>query len=127
MKNTLIILVCAATFIALTAVGLDIQGPSGSGAFGTEVVYLQNGHFVVTDPGFDELSPTAVTNVGAVYHYDAQANLIATLKGTSPNDQVGLHGVVLLSNGNYVVRSGAWVTGSAQMSAQSLGVAAPRG
>jgi Repeat of unknown function (DUF5650)/Calx-beta domain/Divergent InlB B-repeat domain len=112
MKNTLILLVGLAVSCTWTAKGYDIQGPIGSGAFGSEVVYLQNGDFVITDPMYDESSPTLVQDVGAVYHYNAAGTLIATLKGSSANDRVGLHGVVKLSNGNYVVRSGDWDDGS---------------
>lgn len=89
---------------------LDILGPSGSGWFGSSVIALPNGNFVVTDPKFD--SATAV-DVGAVYLYNgATRALISTLTGSTANDQVGLGGVRLLSNGNYVVISYYWNNGA---------------
>ncbi len=46
----------------------DINGPMGSGTFGTTVTVLPNGNFVVTDPTFS--IPSGAANVGAVYLYD---------------------------------------------------------
>ena len=82
-----------------------ILGPSGSGSFGTLVVVLPNGNFVVTDPGFDSAQQI---DIGAVYLYDQNAVLISTLIGSSQNDHVGSGGVFVLSNGNYVVCSPQW-------------------
>jgi hypothetical protein len=78
----------------------------GHGKFGTAVVVLTNGNFVVTDPEFDE---GGVSNIGAVYLYNGLSlALIATLKGTTAEDKVGSGGVTALTNGNYVVRSPLW-------------------
>src|SRR5436190_1248943 len=76
--------------VAEAATSADINGPSGSGAFGSFVHVLANGNFVVVDPTFS--SPTA-TKVGAVHLYNgATRQLISTLTGSSPNDMVGSHG-----------------------------------
>jgi hypothetical protein len=41
----------------------DLTGPFRSGAFGSSVVVLPNGNFIVSDPGYDAA-------LGAVYLYD---------------------------------------------------------
>lgn len=96
----------------------DIAGPADSGGFGTTVTVLPNGNIVVCDPFFD--APGPVADVGAVYLYSPAGVLISTLTGTSPNDHVGsirdsgsgfdtyASGIVVLANGNYVVRSPEW-------------------
>ncbi len=85
----------------------DIPGPAGSGAFGTNVVVLPNGNFVVTDPTYD--APGPVPDVGAVYLYDgATLSIISTLTGGTASDQIGNASIVLLANGNFVVRSWLW-------------------
>jgi uncharacterized repeat protein (TIGR02543 family) len=84
---------------------VDVVGPPGSGSFGTNAVALPNGNFVVTDPTYDGL----VADVGAVYLYDgATLALISQLTGSTVNDKVGSAGIVVLTNGNFVVRSPLW-------------------
>jgi hypothetical protein len=88
---------------------IDIAGPPGSEQFGKSVAVLPNGNIVVTDPLYDA-GPTA--NVGAVYLCDgASGTLINTLTGSTAQDQVGYHGVTVLSNGSYIVRSPNWDNG----------------
>jgi hypothetical protein len=87
----------------------SIAPPSGSGAFGTSVVVLTNGNYVVTDPVFDD---GAVADVGAVYLYNGNSHaLISTLKGSVANSQVGNGGITTLPNGNFVVGSPSWNDG----------------
>jgi hypothetical protein len=76
----------------------DILGPSGSAAFGASVNVLSNGNIVVTDPFFS-------SNMGAVYLYSPTGTLISTLTGGTPGDYVGLYGVTVLANGNFVIGS----------------------
>lgn len=84
----------------------DLPGPEGSGAFGSQVVMLANGNFVVTDPLFDAGS---TADVGAVYLYDgATLALISALTGSHANDKVGANPPVALTNGNFVVYSPYW-------------------
>lgn len=84
----------------------DLPGPEGSGAFGSQVVMLANGNFVVTDPLFDAGS---TSDVGAVYLYDGTTlALISTLTGSHANDRVGANPPVALANGNFVVYSPLW-------------------
>src|SRR5688572_2745039 len=86
-----------------------ITGPAGSGQFGATVAVLPNGNMVVTDPGFDQTTPSAVANVGAVYLLNgATQAVISTLTGSTANDQVGSGSITVLSNGNFVVRSPNW-------------------
>ena len=88
------------------AAQIDILGPAGSGAFGTSVVLLPNGNFVVTDPDYS--IPGGAAKVGAVYLYSPARTLISTLTGSKADDQVGSFGVTVLTNGNYVVKSANW-------------------
>ncbi|MBP7477135.1 MAG: T9SS type A sorting domain-containing protein [Chitinophagales bacterium] len=86
-----------------------INGPAGSGQFGTNVTVLPNGNYVVTDPKFDN----ALTDVGAVYLYNGATHaLISTLTGSSANDQIGSSGIKVLTNGNFIVGSKLWDNGS---------------
>ena len=90
---------------APSATQIDLLGPPGSGWFGDFIAELPNGNFVVTDRGYD--APGPILNVGAVYLYDGKSlELIDTLTGSHENDLV--HGVLVLSNGNYVVGSTIW-------------------
>ncbi len=71
---------------ALPRSQIDISGPAGSGNFGTLVIVLPNGNFVVTDPNFSE---GGMTGIGAVYLYSgATRTIISTLKGGTPFDHV---------------------------------------
>jgi hypothetical protein len=91
-----------------------IPGPTGSGTFGKTVTYLPNGNFVVTDPTYSLTTPTAVASVGAVYLYNGSTlALISTLTGSTAGNEVGVGGVTVLSNGNFVVRSSKWDNGAA--------------
>jgi hypothetical protein len=55
---------CVLLFTPAEATQSDINGPSGSGAFGTQVVVLPNGNIAVTDPNYSE---GGQTTIGAVY------------------------------------------------------------
>ncbi len=83
----------------------EIPGPAGSGAFGTTVAVLPNGNVVVTDPTY---SKGGLTSIGAVYLYNgATLAVISILKGSTTGDEVGKGGIMVLSNGKYVVSSPA--------------------
>lgn len=90
----------------MLAAQIDLPGPTGSGAFGTGVTLLPNGNFVVTDPDFD--APAGAANVGAVYLYKPNGELIYRLVGSSTNDQIASYGITVLTNGNFVVNSPSW-------------------
>jgi hypothetical protein len=91
------------SFPLYAATQISINGPAGSGAFGTQVAILPNGNFVVTDPIYDLNG--AVTDAGAVFLYRPDGTLISTLTGNCRNDNVGYGGVKVLPNGNFVVSS----------------------
>lgn len=84
---------------------IDVPGPPGSSAFGERVLVLPNGNLVVID---SEYGLTA-SRQGAVHLYDGESLApISTLTGSSTNDRVGFDGVLVLANGNFVVRSSFW-------------------
>ena len=88
---------------------LDIQGPLGSEAFGEEMVVLPNGNLVVVDTGFD--LPGPIEDVGAVHLYEPDGVLISTLTGSNAGDEIGDRGILVLPNGDFVVRSQEWTNG----------------
>lgn len=87
----------------------DLQGPTGSGRFGDTVTALPNGNVVITDPLYNE----GGTAIGAVYVIDSTLGLISFLKGSTAGDQIGSNGIVVLANGNFLVRSPRWDNGAA--------------
>jgi hypothetical protein len=94
---------------AATAQSFTINGPAGSGSFGTNIILLSNGNFVVTDPGYDE---GATLDVGAVYLYSGtNFTPISVLKGSTASDRVGE--VIPLPNGNFLVVTRTWDNGTA--------------
>ena len=103
------LIVAAGTSHAGFGAQMVVPSPPGGQKFGTNVTLLPNGHFIVTDPGFDV--PAGPQDVGAVHHYAPNGVLVATLKGSSAGDQVGSAGVVVLATGDYLVRSPAWRQG----------------
>lgn len=90
---------CASACLAETT---TIPGPIDSVSFGRRVQWLPSGNLVVTDPN---AGPSAV---GAVYLYRPDGTLLSTLKGGTPNDQIGDLGILVLPTGNFLVLSGNW-------------------
>ena len=87
------------------AQGYTIPAPTGSVNFAMYQT-LPNGNFVLIDYAY-ELN--GVQNVGAVHLYDgATRQLISTVSGTLAGDYVGIGGVTILPNGNFVIRSPQW-------------------
>jgi hypothetical protein len=88
---------------------LDFVGSGG-------VTALTNGNYVVASPSWDN---GAVANVGAVTFVNGTTGMSGvvsaanSLVGGGANNQVGLGGVIALTNGNYVVRSSGWDNGAA--------------
>jgi hypothetical protein len=96
---------------AYAADQIDIAAPPGSGEFGYSVTVLPNGNFVVTDPYFNG---GIAVGAGAVYLYNGATHaIISTLTGSSIGNHIGIHGVTVLSNGNYVIKSPYWDNGTA--------------
>lgn len=89
---------------------IDIIGPPGSGFFGSQVLPLPNGNIVVIDHGYNN---GAVADVGAIYLYDgASGALISTTTGAQANDMIGSGGALILSDGDFLVRSPSWDKGA---------------
>ena len=89
----------------------NIVGPAGSIQFGTQVVTLPNGNFVVTDPNYN--APGQIANTGRVYLYNGTTlALINTMTGSTADDGIGSGGITVLANGNYVVSSPGWNGGA---------------
>jgi hypothetical protein len=87
-----------------------MQGPTGSGTFGSNITVLPNGNYVITDQNYSE---GGINNIGAVYLYNGSTNaLISTLKGSTANDRVGTT-IRTMSNRNFVVGSPNWSNCSA--------------
>jgi hypothetical protein len=83
----------------------DISGPAGSAAFGKSTYVLPNGNIVVADPGYSSATTSAI---GAVHLYGPTGTRIATLTGSTANDRVGVKGILVLDDGNFVVLSPRW-------------------
>ena len=83
------------------------------------ILVLESGNFVISSPSWDN---GAATDAGAVTFGNASTgftlgalgvvNATNSLIGTTAGDSVGSNGVMALSNGNYVVRSGNWNNGA---------------
>ncbi len=80
-----------------------INGPSGSVRFGAQVVHLDNGNIVITDPGFQAISNQS----GAVYLYRSDGTQISRLTNTPHQVAMGQQ-VMVLPSGNFLVRSSNW-------------------
>src|SRR5207249_3239910 len=90
---------------ANSLVGTSITDAVGSGG----IVQLSNGNFVVVSPAWNG-SLGAATWGNAATGVKGVVGVANSLIGTLPGDSVGGSGVTALTNGNYVVNSGAWTT-----------------
>ncbi len=89
------------------------------GSFGVTV--LSNGHFVISSP---EWGNNGALKAGAVTFGNATGGNMTvsaqnSLVGTQADDQVGIAGVVALSNGHYVVNSFNWRNGNVAVGANT--------
>jgi hypothetical protein len=83
--------------------------PNTGNGFGTSVLVLPSGNVAITSPNDD----FGGTDAGAVYLFNGMTgSLISTLRGSSASDQVGTTGLTQLTNGNYVIRSSNWDSGT---------------
>ncbi|MEQ8854591.1 hypothetical protein [Gimesia sp.] len=89
---------------------------------GGRILVLENGNYVVTNPGWDY---GEISNVGAVTFGDATTGVTGVISaansliGASEHDRIGHHygndtGIKLLANGNYLVGSPFWDNGSSE-------------
>jgi hypothetical protein len=93
----------------------SLVGSSASDNVGGGVTALTNGNYVVRSSNWDS---GTVTNVGAVTWGSGTSGITGvvsssnSLVGSTANDAVGGTGVTFLTNGNYVVRSSNWDSGT---------------
>ena len=127
-RNPLLLAGALATMFLALALPLeaqvDIPGPEGSVRFGAEIYALPSGNIVITDPEYSV--PNGPQNVGAVYLYNgATGELISMLTGSTETDFIGnpenpgsfgvlAPAVVVLSNGNFIVKSASWQNAEGQ-------------
>jgi len=84
----------------------DLIGSNG-------VIDLKNGDYVVVSPSWNN---GLLTKIGAVTYCDSAGSpvgpvaLTNSLHGSTNNDQVGLNGALVLTDGSYVVLSPLWNT-----------------
>jgi trimeric autotransporter adhesin len=111
----LVVATIAATLLALAGPGappahaatttIDLPTPAGSVNFGEGVLVLANGNFVIVDSDWGP-------GRGAVYLYNGATNqLISTLTGSTPGDNVGSGSLVEVGDSNFVVTSPTWKNG----------------
>jgi hypothetical protein len=90
-----------------------LYGSAGADTIGQEVVALPNGNYVVISPFWND---GVTNNAGAVTWGNGNGGIIGTVNATNSliggqqDDRIGSNGIVILSNGNYVVRSELWHT-----------------
>lgn len=98
-------------------IGSSTDDGIGNDQRGAGVYPLDNGHYVVTSPGWDN---GALPDAGAATWCDGDigcSGAVTTansLFGTVAGHQVGNFGATALRNGNYVVSSSEWTDGSQQ-------------
>jgi hypothetical protein len=113
IKTKLALLAFLAGMVSITGVpaqNIDIIGPAGSGFFGSQVLPLPNGNIAVIDHGYDS---GALADVGAIYLYDgATGALLSTTTGTQASDMIGSGGALILTDGDFLVRSPSWDKGA---------------
>ncbi len=88
---------------------LTDPNPASGNQFGLHTAILPSGNVVVTSPFDDFGAPDA----GAVYLFNGFTGaLISALRGSTVFDNVGSGGLTLLNNGNYLVTSLNWDSGT---------------
>ncbi len=92
----------------------SLVGSTANDQVGNDVVALPSGHYVVTSPYWNNGTDT---QAGAVTWCNGATGCLGTVSaanslfGATSNDAVGNFGIVVLSNGNYVVTSLSWDNG----------------
>lgn len=99
----LVLSLASAALAADTAGQIDLAGAPGSAGFGKVLAWLPNGNLVVSDPLFDD---PGRPDTGAIYLYrGSDGALLDQFRGAFTGDQAGSHGILVLSNSNYLVVS----------------------
>ena len=95
----------------------SLVGTTFNDLVGIAVTALTNGNYVVSSSNW---SNGATSSVGAATWCNGTTGRTGmilpsnSLVGSSGNDKVSFYGIVALSNGNYVVASASWKSGSVQ-------------
>jgi Repeat of unknown function (DUF5650) len=105
--------------VGTVGVGNSLVGATSGDALGSNgVTALANGNYVVSSQSADRSTPTPQVDVGAATWGDGTngtsgvISLTNSLFGATANDNIGLEGVVALTNGNYAVASALWDDGA---------------
>ena len=106
----------------ISAANSLVGSSEDDGYGGGRILVLENGNYVVNNPGWDY---GEISNVGAVTFGDATTGVTGVISaansliGASEHDSIGQHygndtGIKLLANGNYLVGSPFWDNGSSE-------------
>lgn len=85
-----------------------ITGSRADDQVGDRVYALPNGNFVTSSQYYD----SSVPNVGGVWWMNGVTGATTLLQGGSYMDQVGIGGITILPNSNYLVKSYRWTNGT---------------
>jgi hypothetical protein len=105
----------AAAITGVISVTNSLVGSTADDQVGFDVWALSNGNYVMMTPYWDN---GTVTDVGAVTWGSGTTGLTGvvsitnSLVGNKTEDYVGDYGLVVLSNGDYVVQSPSWANGT---------------
>lgn len=102
--------------VSNSLVGSTAGDQVGTNTLSAAVTALTNGNYVVNSPRWDS---GGVNEAGAVTWCNGATGLSGvisaanSLVGSAASDEVGIDGVMPLTNGNYIVRSSLWDNGAA--------------
>ncbi len=102
--------------VGVVSAANSVVGTSASDSIGSDVVVLPNGNYVLRNPSWDNggtLNAGAATFGNGTTGVSGVVSAANSLVGLSANDGVGGAGILVLSNGNYVVQAASFDNGSA--------------
>ncbi len=111
---------CPATISSANSL---VGGAAGNNVGGDGVLALPNGNYVVRSSGWDS---GATMDVGALTWCDGAAGCTGTVSsansrvGSRASDQIGLIGLIVLTNGNYISQDVFWDNGAAAADAGAV-------
>ena len=92
----------------------SLAGSTANDNVGSSITALTNGNYVVRSPNWDgsAVNTGAVTWASGTTGITGAVSATNSLVGSTANDQIGIGGVIAVSNGNYTVRSPNWDNGA---------------
>ncbi|HEU4665645.1 MAG TPA: hypothetical protein VFS55_16565 [Dokdonella sp.] len=96
----------------------SLVGARPGDAVGERISANRNGHYAVASPHWDSdvaADAGAATICRGAGGCNGSVSSINSLVGSHPGDQVGIAGIAVLANGNYVVRSPMWGDGDTRL------------